>query len=289
MFFVKEVVNLNSELPLTATESGRKKKKKSNKVEDQKDPITKPLQTKPKKVLEKQDSKSSDKPDKVKPSPKPSREPSVKPTSPTPATPPPVVKKQEAKVKGVPKETGDLKRQQSLPTYDKPPRLQTRAELTGFPASPQQLDGFPTVPRADPPRAIIYPELKRELPVNQFGAIGCKVPVNNAPNGGWADPAVSSQMGLSPVMSPPSPGLIPPPGVSIMQQLQAERRYREEEFRRTQWPGFGTDTRRDYLESLWDSPNSAPKPPTTPQGMWGTLGQNVWPSTVLQGAIYICK
>lgn len=276
----KVAPNINSETP-SVQESGKKKKAKKNKIEDQQTvKETKPSITKPKKVVEKRDSKI-DKQDKLKISPKPSRETSVKPVSPPPTTPP-VVKKQEAKVKGVPKEGGDLRRQQSLPTYDKPPRLQQprHESPSGFPQSQTQpLEGFPTItlPKADPPRAIIYPEVKRENPVNQFGAIGCKVPVSSTLS--WNDQG-PSQLGLSPVQS-----LMNPPtarGLSMMQELQAERRKREEAFRRSQWPGFGPEpqvpgARRDYLESLWDPPANP-----NPHGMWGTLGQNVWPSTVLQ-------
>ena len=307
---------------------------------------------------------------------------STTPRSSTPATPPPTTitttKKQEAKVRGVPKDSGassannglrcnsgspsigeqqQLRRQQSLPTYEKPPRLQqssvTRMESYsavygrstpphhqentpannsgGFPASQQ-----PPTTRAEPPRAIIFPEPKREAPVNQFGAIGCKVPVQqqmvpqNQMNpqaaginnwakvgGGNSNQATSNQetseLGLTPASLTNSlPGLIPgagatsPSGLTIMQELQAERRKREHEFRRhnptgPQWPGFGPEPvsgmmrgRSDYLESLWDS-HAAPTSNTGPVpgvvanpantaamlGRWGTIGQNLWPSNQL--------
>merc|ERR1719233_1059176 len=89
-------------------------------------------------------------------------------------TPPPQIKpKQQANVKGVPKDTTELRRQQSVPTYDRPPRLQSHSNnplpvrtesYSGQGNVPgQPLDGFPTVTvmqksdRPDPPRAIILP------------------------------------------------------------------------------------------------------------------------------------
>ena len=313
---VAKVVNLNSDLPVFSASGGAdssgKKKKKKNKVEEQPPPPakeSKPMQTKPKKVLEKQDSKP-DKPEKLSRS---SPKFEVKSASPVPATPPPVVKKQEAKVKGVPKENTDLRRQQSLPTYDKPPRMQqSRHEShSGFPSPPNQpLDGFPppTTPRADPPRAIIYPELKRDNPVNQFGAIGCKVPVNQVNS--WSDSFSGPPSHLA--ISPPSRvnnvagsphGLItsPPGGISTMAELQAERRLREEfHHRRIQWPGFGPEPGGpvrgggSYIESLWDPPTgtSGHQQPPPPAGRWGsigTIGQNVWPSSVLQSQVYTAR
>jgi len=313
---VAKVVNLNSDLPVFSASGGAdssgKKKKKKNKVEEQPPPPakeSKPMQTKPKKVLEKQDSKP-DKPEKLSRS---SPKFEVKSASPVPATPPPVVKKQEAKVKGVPKENPDLRRQQSLPTYDKPPRMQqSRHEShSGFPSLPNQpLDGFPppTTPRADPPRAIIYPELKRDNPVNQFGAIGCKVPVNQVNS--WSDSFSGPPSHLA--ISPPSRvnnvagsphGLItsPPGGISTMAELQAERRLREEfHHRRIQWPGFGPEPGGpvrgggSYIESLWDPPTgtSGHQQPPPPAGRWGsigTIGQNVWPSSVLQSQVYTAR
>ena len=85
-----------------------------------------------------------------------------------------------------------------------------------------------------------------------------------------------------------------------MQQLQAERRQREEEYVRRQnnWPGFGDaaaaanhqpvgpvvthpEVGRDvYVESLWDQPGGQTQ---GQQGLWGTIG-NVWPSTVFNSA-----
>merc|ERR1719192_902862 len=80
-----------------------------------------------------------------------------------------------------------------------------------------------------------------------------------------------------------------------MQQLQQERRKREEDYHRRQnnWPGFndgapspglvgpggqvgqggpgGPPVTNNYVETLWDNPAS--------NGLWGTIG-NVWPSTV---------
>ena len=246
-----------------------------------------------------------------------------------------------------------LRRQQSLPAYEKPPRLQQVAAATRMesfngsygrntPPQPDMANNFVAPPtstsqRADPPRAIIFPEPK--APVNQFGAIGCKVPVQPQPNqvGGqgtsglgnsWAKDgqnnmtatgnvasshAQTSELGLTPASLTNSlPGLIPggsagasggPSGLTIMQELQAERRMREQEFRRNnpsapQWPGFGPEPvsgmmlRSDYLESLWDShaaPTSSagqvagvansPSGTAAMLGRWGTIGQNLWPSS----------
>merc|ERR1719422_446327 len=53
----------------------------------------------------------------------------------------------------------------------------------------------------------------------------------------------------------PTP-LLPPPGLTIMQQLQAERRQREEEYVRRQnnWPGFN-DTNPPNT-GLWGEPQT---------------------------------
>ena len=71
-----------------------------------------------------------------------------------------------------------------------------------------------------------------------------------------------------------------------MQQLQAERRQREEEYVRRQnnWPGFN-DTNpntgivsgtTNYVENLLDAPAQS-------SGLWGTL-DNVWPSSVFNNS-----
>ena len=246
-----------------------------------------------------------------------------------------------------------LRRQQSLPAYEKPPRLQQAAAATRMESfngsfgrnTPPQSDmanNFVAPPtstsqRADPPRAIIFPEPK--APVNQFGAIGCKVPVqplqnqvggqgtsgignswvkdgqNNmaAAGNGTNSHAQTSELGLTPAsLNNSLPGLMPggaaganggSSGLTIMQELQAERRMREQEFRRhnpsaPQWPGFGPEPvsgmmlRSDYLESLWDShaapassagqvtgvANSPSGTAAAMLGRWGTIGQNLWPS-----------
>ena len=309
----KAVASLGSSLPLTSDSAGGagKKKKRKVKTDEPSQPScrdAKPMQIKPKKGVERQDSRL-EKQDKIsRASPKPEQH---KPVTPIPAaTPPPVAKKQEAKVKGVPKEQTDLRRQQSLPSYDKPPRLQQpprHESHSGFPSPPSQpLEGFPPTSRADPPRAIIYPELKRENPVNQFGAIGCKVPVNPANN--WTDGYASppTHLALGPPSRTPNGGVAgsphglistPPGGISTMAELQAERRLREEfHHRRILWPGFGPEpggpvrggSGGSYIESLWDPPvastaSGGPQQPAPPQhGRWGTIGPNVWPSSVLQ-------
>jgi hypothetical protein len=296
------------------------------------------------------------------------RSPGVTPAS----TPPLAVKRQEAVVKGVPKEgvTGpsvaasvamdataaDLRRSQPLGQlpYDKPPRLQQQQQLqtmamqdkysgASFNNSPSSAtllgDNYhpmlsslqptttATAMRPELPRAIILPELKQQrldrspqqqpqnlVHGNQFGAIGCKVPVSPPPNGSsWADslngssPLLSLSRQQSLVASSPASNLLTSAsGLTIMQQLQAERRQREEEFRRTtsQWPGFGLDPEStnvspsshlgpalggNYFESLWDPPAGPPPGGASPsavrrppEGLWGTIGRNVWPSTLLQ-------
>jgi hypothetical protein len=189
--------------------------------------------------------------------------------------------------------------------------------------------------RTDLPRAIILPELKQQQRGgatpdpspqqqqsvqqqqlgNQFGAIGCKVPVSPPPPSvvGWADSSPLLSASLMSQPPPPTNSLLSAAsGLSIMQQLQAERRQREEEFRRSaagsQWPGFGVEPDpvacpsanltpvgfgANYYESLWDSPQSAGAAAAVPsssrrlpasEGLWGTIGPNVWPSTVLQSA-----
>jgi hypothetical protein len=403
-----EVVGLSSEFP--GQDASGKKKKKKNKADEPPTKETRQTVMKPKKKDKSTDAKS-DKQDSLSASDQlatnnttgregkdktsfgssssttPRSATPASPRSATPVSPPPVAKqKQEAKVRGVPKDNNinssgnmhggrgtsspnggseqqQLRRQQSLPTYEKPPRLQqaaaTRMEsynggygrstppshlqdataTAGFPASQHQQPSISTpTTRAEPPRAIIFPEPKREAPVNQFGAIGCKVPVqqqqnnpsnnqqasghnnswaksgnnSNAPAGG-NNSQQTSELGLTPSSLTNSlPGLIPgvaapsASGLSIMQELQAERRHREQEFRRNnpsapQWPGFGPEPvsgmmrhRTDYLESLWDShaaPTSsagtAPVVAANPSnaaamlGRWGTIGQNLWPSNQL--------
>lgn len=141
--------------------------------------------------------------------------------------------------------------------------------------------------RPEPPRAIILPELKQN-PGSQFGPIGCKVP--NPTKSTWNDsPAAPNPVNHNSRMLPPStnqthtpPSLIPPPtpGLTIMQQLQAERRQREEDYVRRQhnWPGFETQSNgipsNNFVESLWDTPSNQGN-----QGLWGSIG-NVWPSSV---------
>ena len=72
-----------------------------------------------------------------------------------------------------------------------------------------------------------------------------------------------------------------------MQQLQAERRQREEEYVRRQnnWPGFNDANppntgivggTTNYVENLWDAPSQS-------SGLWGTL-DNVWPSSVFNNS-----
>ena len=102
---------------------------------------------------------------------------------------------------------------------------------------------------------------------------------------------LDGQIRQAPVPTP----LLPPPGLTIMQQLQAERRQREEEYvrRHNNWPGFGDTAgvshqpvgpvvagRDVYVESLWDQPGGQTQ---GQQGLWGTIG-NVWPSTVFNSA-----
>ena len=273
-------------------EQSKKKKKTKAKTEEVVKENTSNKATK-KKQIEKQDLvKQESKVEKQKLSPKSSTEsPKVHHPPQKPETPPPVTKpKQEAKVKGVPKETSELRRQQSAPAYDRPPRLQPQgARKENYGAPP---DGFPPVSLAqkpDPPRAIILPELKQN-PGSQFGAIGCKVPSNGVPTKStWTDspaapnPVTPGARMLAPAGGPASTQtLMPPPGLTIMQQLQQERRKREEDYHRRQnnWPGFNdtappttglVGTPNNYVDNLWDVPSS--------NGLWGTIG-NVWPSSV---------
>jgi len=240
--------------------------------------------------------------------------------------------KQEAKVKGIPKESvsnPEMRRQQSVPVYDRPPRLQSHGNsissrhndgsgYSGYHNTPgQPLEGFPTVtilPKPEPPRAIILPEVKQN-PGNQFGPIGSRggAGSNVLHKSTWQDSPAAPSPGQTrhhhQAMHGPSVGLIPPPGLTIMQQLQAERRQREEEYARRQnnWPGFGDRSEvvgnsahlgiqpNNYVESLWDSqpgmrgegmggaggPQQAAghAMQVSQQGLWGTIG-NVWPSTV---------
>ena len=283
--------------PSSGIEQSKKKKKTKSKVDDAVKETTSSKATK-KKQIEKQDYvKQESKVEKQKLSPKSSTEsPKVHHPPQKPETPPPVTKpKQEAKVKGIPKETSELRRQQSAPAYDRPPRLQpqgSRRENYGS-SNGETHDGFPTVTvmqKPDPPRAIILPELKQN-PGSQFGAIGCKVPLNGVPTKStWTDsPAAPNPVTPGARMLAPSGGpastqtLMPPPGLTIMQQLQQERRKREEDYHRRQnnWPGFNDTTAppttglgggtNNFVDNLWDVPAN--------NGLWGTIG-NVWPSSV---------
>ena len=301
-------ITTNGVEPSSGIEQSKKKKKTKSKAEDPvKENTSKATK---KKQIEKQETvKQESKVEKQKLSPKSSTESPKVPHPPQKSeTPPPVTKpKQEAKVKGVPKEMPDLRRQQSAPAYDRPPRLQShgsRKESYGQ-TNGQNHDGFPTVTvmqKPDPPRAIILPELKQN-PGSQFGAIGCKVPNNGVPSKStWTDsPAAPNPVNPTARLVAPSGAptgtqtLMPPPGLTIMQQLQQERRKREEDYHRRQnnWPGFndgapspglvgsggqvgqggpgGPPVTNNYVETLWDNPAS--------NGLWGTIG-NVWPSTV---------
>lgn len=297
--FSKGITNTNTNvLDCSPAQENSKKKKKTQKPKPEETTVKENNNKQnPKKKIEKQESiKQEPKPEKPKLIPKNSTDSpkvcnvSVKTESP----PPPQVKqKQEAKVKGVPKEVTELRRQQSAPAYDRPPRLQTqvpgRQSQDNYGGHAQgHMDGFPTVTtmqKPDPPRAIILPELKQN-PGSQFGPIA--KPTKSTWNDSPAAPnPVQPRLLQSPNSPPPQPSLLPPPGLTIMQQLQAERRQREEEYVRRQnnWPGFN-DTNppntgivggtTNYVENLWDAPSQS-------SGLWGTL-DNVWPSSVFNNS-----
>ena len=304
------ITNTNVSDNSAAAEPSKKKKKAPKpKVEEisNKENNNKPQK---KKVEKAEVIKQEQKPEKTRMPQKSSTEspkvstPPVKAESPPPPQP---KQKQEAKVKGVPKEASELRRQQSAPAYDRPPRLQGqgssgRNENYGNVEQPRT-----SIARPEPPRAIIRPEVKQN-PGSQFGPIGCKVPSTHgsvaAKSSTWNDspaapapvprPLMSSSVSVSgqaPSGNLP-PTLLPPPGLTIMQQLQAERRAREEEYVRRQnnWPGFSDQPATssagnmgaignigtaagNYVDNLWDTPTQAPA------GLWGTL-DNVWPSSV---------
>jgi len=314
------VSSTRSESPTVLLPEQSKKKKKTKTKAVETEPV-KESKPKAKKSLERTESKP-DRVEKARLSPKSSLEPLVKPQQQTP----PVLVKQEAKVKGVPKEDPSvLRRQQSAPAYSPPPRLQNHsASLSprpedgagrGSPCHPPESfpdrmlsSSRPSQDRPDPPRAIILPEMKQNAK-SPYGPIGCKVPRDPrephlisksmwqespaAPAPLVAHPDSARGLALAPIRQQSGPAsLLPPPGLTIMQQLQAERRQREEEYARRQnnWPGFencvsiqhplvgsgGREMGRDYVESLWDQPGGHSQGQT---GLWGTIG-NVWPSSV---------
>ena len=289
--------NLNVSANSLATESAKKKKRpqkvKSEEVSKENNNVNKI----PKKKVDKPETKQEQKQEKVRAASKPASEPNKSPPPKTESPPPMPKVKQEAKVKGFQKEVSELRRQQSAPAYDRPPRLQGQGQgrseaVAGTHGQADNTQTVPAVQKPEPPRAIIFPEVKQN-PGSQFGPIGCKVPSSNmATKSTWNDspaaPApVPARLLSSPNTGPPPPPtLLPPPGLTIMQQLQAERRQREEEYVRRQnnWPGFSdrNNTGREsnmaaatsYVENLWDAP-------AQPQqaGLWGTM-DNVWPSSV---------
>lgn len=299
-----------------------KKKNKSPKIESSIESINsssndKKTVSKPKKALEKQDSKQNEK---TKLSPKSSIDPVQRSAPANAPSPPP--KKQQAKVKGVQKEPTPESRRPTNPNqpqYDRPPRLQqtyNRSQSETLPPI-QPLDGFPTVTvpitsppatKPDPPRAIILPEMKRpENLGSQFGPIGCKVPLTRKST--WSDSPAQAQPPRAGMFSAPPPevpqdqqyrgGPLPPglinqmsntgmipSNMSMMQRLQAERRHEREEHARRQrenWPGFDQGKTNSYIESLWDTPGQQQNAPKTnvndTSALWGTIG-NVWPSTM---------
>ena len=315
------ISSTSSESPTVSIPEQSKKKKKTKTKSVDIEPAKEHKQ-KAKKPLERTTT-MPERVEKARLSPKSSSEVSGKPqsVSPQPQT------KQEAKVKGVPKEeVAVLRRQQSAPAYSPPPRLQglTSAPLASrhqevAACSSLGQDSFSSLAlgaakqeRPEPPRAIILPEMKQN-PGSQFGPIGCKVPrePHQVTKSTWQDsPAAPGPLAhhepqgrglaLQPLarQAPAPTPLLPPPGLTIMQQLQAERRQREEDYVRRQnnWPGFGDSAAlqqvpvvardsvgRDYVESLWDHPGGGGAAQRQQQGLWGTIG-NVWPSTVFNNA-----
>ena len=320
--FAKGIIisSTSSESPTSSIQEHSKKKKKTKTKTVDAEPARE-HKAKAKKPLERTESKP-ERMEKTRLSPKSSSELTPKPQS---SSPLPQAAKQEAKVKGVPKEeTSILRRQQSAPAYSPPPRLQghggqqlpLRSLGDQGRSSPGHADAFqPKQDRPEPPRAIILPEMKQN-PGSQFGPIGCKVPrEQHLSKSTWQDsPAApgpmqghhdsqTRSMSMAPLgrQAPVPTPLLPPPGLTIMQQLQAERRQREEEYVRRQnnWPGFGDSTSSvpshqpvgpvvthpevggDYVQSLWDQPGGGQT--QGQQGLWGTIG-NVWPSTVFNSA-----
>ena len=320
--FAKGIIisSTSSESPTSSIQEHSKKKKKTKTKTVDAEPARE-HKAKAKKPLERTESKP-ERIEKTRLSPKSSSELTSKPQS---SSPLPTAAKQEAKVKGVPKEeTSILRRQQSAPAYSPPPRLQghggqqlpLRSLGDQGRSSPGHADAFqPKQDRPEPPRAIILPEMKQN-PGSQFGPIGCKVPrEQHLSKSTWQDsPAApgpmqghhdsqARSMSMAPLgrQAPVPTPLLPPPGLTIMQQLQAERRQREEEYVRRQnnWPGFGDSASSvsshqpvgpvvthpevggDYVQSLWDQPGGGQT--QGQQGLWGTIG-NVWPSTVFNSA-----
>ena len=320
--FAKGIIisSTSSESPTSSIQEHSKKKKKTKTKTVDAEPARE-HKAKAKKPLERTESKP-ERIEKTRLSPKSSSELTPKPQS---SSPLPQAAKQEAKVKGVPKEeTSILRRQQSAPAYSPPPRLQghggqqlpLRSLGDQGRSSPGHADAFqPKQDRPEPPRAIILPEMKQN-PGSQFGPIGCKVPrEQHLSKSTWQDsPAApgpmqghhdsqARSMSMAPLgrQAPVPTPLLPPPGLTIMQQLQAERRQREEEYVRRQnnWPGFGDSASSvsshqpvgpvvthpevggDYVQSLWDQPGGGQT--QGQQGLWGTIG-NVWPSTVFNSA-----
>ena len=320
--FAKGIIisSTSSESPTSSIQEHSKKKKKTKTKTVDAEPARE-HKAKAKKPLERTESKP-ERIEKTRLSPKSSSELTPKPQS---SSPLPQAAKQEAKVKGVPKEeTSILRRQQSAPAYSPPPRLQghggqqlpLRSLGDQGRSSPGHAESFqPKQDRPEPPRAIILPEMKQN-PGSQFGPIGCKVPrEQHLSKSTWQDsPAApgpmqghhdsqARSMSMAPLgrQAPVPTPLLPPPGLTIMQQLQAERRQREEEYVRRQnnWPGFGDSASSvsshqpvgpvvthpevggDYVQSLWDQPGGGQT--QGQQGLWGTIG-NVWPSTVFNSA-----
>jgi len=313
----------------TSAQPGKNKKRNKNKSSKTETSVEannlsgnerKPTTNKPKKALEKQDSKQAEtaKTEKPKLSPKSSTDTVYRPASATAPSPPP--KKQQAKVKGVQKEqTSQPDNRRPLnnpqqPQYDRPPRLQqsfNRAP-TETQQPPQPLDGFPTLTvghnttaplaKPDPPRAIILPERKPENLGSQFGPIGCKVPLSRKST--WSDSPAQAQPARAGMFSTPPPEVVPQPefpssglmlntsvmppnmtmNMSMMQRLQAQRKYEREEHARRQrdnWPGFDQAKTNSYIESLWDAPGQqATNNSGTDGGLLGATIGNVWPSTM---------
>ena len=290
--------NLNVSANSVATESAKKKKKPQKVKSEEVCKETSNANKISKKKVDKQEIKPEQRQEKVKAASRTASEPN-KSSPPKADSPPPQPKvKQEAKVKGFPKEVSELRRQQSAPAYDRPPRLQGQARSEAVAGTHGQAENNQTtqapVQKPEPPRAIILPEMKQN-PGSQFGPIGCKVPNTGLTSKStWNDspaaPApVPARLLSSPATGPPPPPtLLPPPGLTIMQQLQAERRQREEEYVRRQnnWPGFSDRNNAretqsiaaatSYVENLWDAPA---QPQQAQAGLWGSL-DNVWPSTV---------
>merc|ERR1711973_916791 len=201
----------------TANEQTKKKKKVATKTKVEDVPVKENIPKPTKKKIDKQDSVKQDpKPEKSKLTQRNSTESNKSNSSQSSKAETPPLSlmkpKQEAKVKGVPKEVSELRRQQSAPAYDRPPRLQNhnggRLESYGGHNNQGMMEGFPSVSvlqKPEPPRAIILPEMKQN-PGSQFGPIA--KPTKSTWNDSPAAPNPVQPRMLSSPNAPPPPSTL---------------------------------------------------------------------------------